>query len=244
VAGYAPGVRVSLLSILALGFFLGMRHATDADHVVAVTAIVSRERSVRAAEIIGALWGLGHSATLFLVGGALLVFRFVIPPLLGLSMEMAVAFMLILLGGLNLSDAFHRIEHAATGRDAAARDDHRAEQAARSRSGRVLRPLVVGVVHGLAGSAAIALLVLATIRELRSALGYLAVFGAGTIGGMMLLTSAMALPLAAASERFATFDRTMARATGLLSVAFGAYLCYRVGFVDGLFSAHRRWTPE
>jgi high-affinity nickel-transport protein len=236
---------MSLLSILALGFFLGMRHATDADHVVAVTTIVSRERSVKAAAIVGALWGLGHSATLFLVGGALLVFRFVVPPQLGLGMEMAVALMLIVLGGLNLGDAFHRIEHAARGRGVEIRDDHpRIRRAVLAPAGRVVRPVIVGVVHGLAGSAAIALLVLTTIRERGTALEYLAVFGVGTIGGMMLLTAAMAMPLAAATEHFATFDRTMARATGLLSVALGAYLCYRVGFVDGLFSAHARWTPE
>jgi len=221
---------MSLLSILALSFFLGMRHATDADHVVAVSTFVGRERSARAAAVVGALWGLGHSATLLLVGGALLAFRFVIPPHVGLGMEMAVALMLILLGVLNVGDALHGIEHAA-------------KPAASRRGGRVLRPLVVGVVHGLAGSAAIALLVLTTIRDMASAVGYLAVFGVGTVGGMMLLTWAMAVPLAAATARFATLDRTMARATGLLSIALGAYLCYRVGFVDGLFSAHPRWTP-
>ncbi len=177
-----------------------------------------------------------------------MAFRFVIPPHLGLSMEMAVALMLILLGGMNLSDAFRRIELAAR-REGGTCDVHdhpprRTEAAASARRGRIVRPLVVGVVHGLAGSAAIALLVLTTLRDVRSALGYLLVFGAGTIAGMMLLTAAMAMPLAAATARFASFDRTMARATGLLSIALGAYLCYRVGFVDGLFSTHPRWTPE
>jgi hypothetical protein len=231
-----------LLSILALGLFLGMRHATDADHVVAVTTIVSRERSVRAAAVVGALWGLGHCATLFVVGGALLLSRFVIPPHVGLGMEMAVALMLILLGGLNLTDALHRIEHAAE--PSSDRTRAHAGVGGSGRALRVVRPLVVGVIHGLAGSAAIALLVLTTIRETGSALGYLAVFGLGTVAGMMLLTAAMALPLAAASARFAAFDRTMARATGLLSIAFGAYLFYRVGFVDGLFTASPRWTPS
>ena len=94
---------LTLLSIVVLGFFLGMRHATDADHVVAVTTIVSRERSVGAAALIGVLWGVGHTLTILLVGGAIILFGIVIPPRMGLTMELSVALMLILLGVLNLT---------------------------------------------------------------------------------------------------------------------------------------------
>src|SRR5215475_9911016 len=94
---------IPFLSIIALGFFLGMRHATDADHVVAVTTIVSRERSVRSAALIGVLWGLGHTITIFLVGSLIILFGIIIPPRLGLTMELSVGLMLILLGILNLS---------------------------------------------------------------------------------------------------------------------------------------------
>src|SRR5215470_17712283 len=94
---------IPFLSIIALGFFLGMRHATDADHVVAVTTIVSRERSIRSAALIGVLWGLGHTITIFLVGSLIILFGIVIPPRLGLTMELSVGLMLILLGVLNLS---------------------------------------------------------------------------------------------------------------------------------------------
>jgi high-affinity nickel-transport protein len=100
-----------------------------------------------------------------------------------------------------------------------------------------LRALGVGVVHGLAGSAAVALLVLASISDARFALLYLAVFGVGTILGMMTLTSALALPVAYAAERFARVHRGLARAAGVLSVAFGLFLAYRIGFVEGLFRA-------
>ena len=92
----------ALLSILALGFFLGMRHATDSDHVIAVSTIVSRERDVRHAAIIGMFWGVGHSITLLVVGGAIIVFGLVIPQRLGLSLEFCVALMLIVLGAFNL----------------------------------------------------------------------------------------------------------------------------------------------
>src|ERR1700688_2081426 len=94
---------VTLLSIIALGFFLGMRHATDPDHVIAVTTIVSRQRSIRNAALMGVLWGLGHTITILAVGSAIILFGIVIPPRLGLTMELSVGLMLILLGVLNLS---------------------------------------------------------------------------------------------------------------------------------------------
>src|SRR5882762_8192441 len=94
---------ITLLSIIALGFFLGMRHATDPDHVIAVTTIVSRQRSIRHAALIGALWGLGHMITILIVGSAIVLFGLVIPPRVGLTMELSVGVMLILLGILNLS---------------------------------------------------------------------------------------------------------------------------------------------
>src|SRR5919205_4419018 len=120
---------LSTLSVLALGFILGMRHATDPDHFVAVTTIVSRQRSVARAAGVGALWGVGHTATIVLVGSAIVLFRVVIPPRLGLAMEFAVAVMLILLGVRSL-------RAAAIDRDGAAST--------------LMPPLVVGFVHGLA----------------------------------------------------------------------------------------------
>src|SRR4029079_13255600 len=93
---------MTFLSILLLGFFLGMRHATDADHVVAVTTIVSRQRTVASAALTGIFWGIGHSLTLLVVGGAIIFFSIVIPERLGLSLEFCVALMLVLLGVVNL----------------------------------------------------------------------------------------------------------------------------------------------
>src|SRR5271169_4675986 len=98
----------ALVAILLLGFFLGMRHATDPDHVVAVTTIVSRERSMLHPALIGAFWGLGHTITILLVGSAIILFKLTIPPRMGLSMELSVGFMLILLGVLNLTGLMRR----------------------------------------------------------------------------------------------------------------------------------------
>src|SRR5258708_6928622 len=94
---------ISLLSIVVIGFLLGMRHATDADHVIAVTTIVSRQRSIRQASLIGALWGVGHTLTICVVGAAIIVFHVLIPPRVGLAMELCVGLMLVLLGALNLT---------------------------------------------------------------------------------------------------------------------------------------------
>ncbi len=233
---------MTLLAILALGFFLGMRHATDSDHVVAVTTIVSRERTARGALWIGALWGLGHSATIMLVGGAIVLFGWVIPPRLGLSMELSVAVMLVVLGLMNFKSALSRIAKATQRSANASSPELSATPHAHVRG--PLRPLAIGVVHGLAGSAAIALLVLTTIKSASMALLYLGIFGAGTLLGMTLLTLAMSVPLVALSRRFGNLELLLGRATGLLSIAFGLLLAYQIGVGDGLFTATPTWSPR
>jgi high-affinity nickel-transport protein len=108
----------------------------------------------------------------------------------------------------------------------------------------VLRPVVVGIVHGLAGSAAVALLVLSTIHDPQWAVLYLLVFGIGTIGGMMLVTTALALPFSFAGHKFAWLNRSFVIGSGLLSLGFGLFVCYQIGFVGGLFTVHPHWTPS
>ncbi len=218
---------ITALSIIALGFFLGMRHATDPDHVVAITAIVSREGSVKRAALSGAAWGLGHTVTIVLVGGAIILFNVVIPARLGLMMELSVGMMLVVLGVMNV-----------TGTTQAPRRWLSDTQAS------VTRPLTVGVVHGLAGSAAVALLVLTTIRTPAWAVGYLLVFGLGTVLGMVLVTTLMAVPFAYTSRHFSMTHRRLQLATGLISIGFGILLTYKIGYLDGVFSAAPNWTPH
>lgn len=265
------------LAILAIGFFLGMRHATDPDHVIAVSTIVSRERSVAKAAFIGILWGLGHTLTILAVGAAIIVFGLVIPARVGLTMEFCVGLMLILLGVLNLtgamkwmSDKFSPAHPPVTGEHAhihehnsklhfhwhshaAEREHHPASLPPPKKIERhfgglgiyqTLRPLFVGIVHGLAGSAAVALLVLSAIREPKWAVLYLLVFGIGTIAGMMLITTIIALPFSFAGYRFAWLNRSLIMGSGILSVAFGLFVCYQIGFVDGLFTGHPTWKPS
>jgi hypothetical protein len=227
----------SLPSILVLGFFLGMRHATDADHVVAVSTIVGRDRTLRGAARIGSLWGAGHTLTILLVGGAIILFGLTIPPRLGLALELTVGVMLVVLGALSLAAGrrAHGHAHAAV---------ERADRGLGQKRGYALmRPLLVGVVHGLAGSTAAALLVLGTIREPLAALAYLALFGGGTVAGMILITVVLAIPLAGAGPALTRAGHRLGVVAGLASVALGLFLVYRIGFVDGLFSESPRWTP-
>jgi hypothetical protein len=265
------------LAILIIGFVLGMRHATDPDHVIAVSTIVSRERSIPRAARIGILWGCGHTITIVVVGAAIIVFGLAIPARVGLTMEFSVGLMLILLGVLNLTGAMHWITQKfspahpeVTGEHAhlhehnshmhlhwhshgAGIEHHAASltpparmRAPFARLGifHTLRPLLVGIVHGLAGSAAVALLVLSTIRNPNWAVLYLLIFGVGTIAGMMLITVAIALPFSFAGYKFAWLNKGLITTSGLVSVAFGLFICYHIGIVDGLFTSHPTWTPS
>jgi high-affinity nickel-transport protein len=220
---------LTLLPFVALGFFLGVRHATDPDHVVAVGTIVSVERRARSAAMIGVLWGIGHTVTMLLAGGAIVAFGLVVPPRVGLTVELSVALMLIVLGALGIAGA---------GRPVSARPLDRLDR----RLGglglyHVVRPLVVGAVHGVAGSAAVGLLVVATIGDPLGSLIYLLVFGLGTVAGMMVITTAIALPFVYTARRLLGVNRSLAVATGVLSVGLGLFLVYQIGFVGGLFIA-------
>ena len=260
---------------MVLGFFLGMQHATDPDHVIAVTTIVAREKTRSGATAIGAAWGLGHTLTILVVGGGIILFGWVIPPRVGLSMEFSVGLMLIVLGIMNLTGVMRSFGATPLSRDAARQHTHphshgdyvhthahshdpeahahAPEQTPLSwldrhlsgiHSYQLVRPLVVGVVHGLAGSAAVALLVLTTIRNPRWGFWYLLVFGLGTMVGMTLMTAAIALPLTRTDRRFAHLGSGLRIASGVISLGFGLFVAYRTGFAGGLFAGTPKWTPQ
>ncbi len=212
---------MSLFLTFVTSLLLGMRHATDPDHIVAVTTIVTRERSVAKAAGIGAVWGLGHAVTLLLVGGAIIAFKIGFNARLGLSMELWVAVMLIVLGLLNLFDA-------------------------RTRSGgpTVSRPFLVGVVHGLAGSAAAALLIVPLIDDPGWAALYLLTFGLGTIVGMTIITLSIVAPSLVAAAHMPSLQGSLRVASGAVSLVFGLYLAHKIGFSDGLFTSDPRWAPR
>ena len=267
---------ISLFSIIALGFFLGMRHATDPDHVIAVTTIITRQRRIARAALTGIVWGIGHTLTIFVVGAAIILFDLVIPPRIGLSMELSVGLMLMVLGVMNLSSFWRAMpgKREQSGAESIVHShphshgeyvhnhphghspevhSHAPEETPLARLDRRMgklslyrqaRPLVIGVVHGLAGSAAVALLVLTTIRDSRWAIAYLLVFGAGTIAGMMLITLSLASAFHFLGNVRENFSRRLGVAAGLISLAFGLVLAYQICFVNGLLRAHPQWTPH
>lgn len=263
---------ITFLSIIAVGFFLGMRHATDPDHVIAVTTIVSRQRNLLKAAFTGIFWGIGHTLTIFVVGAAIILFGVVIPARIGLSMELSVGLMLIVLGAINIASFLRTARavapaaqsemvhsHAHTHGDVT-HDHPHAHEVAHSHDhqsltwldrafGKIglyqqLRPLVIGIVHGLAGSAAVALLILTTIRNPRWALVYLLVFGLGTVAGMMLITMSIASAFKFFGNRHENFSHWLGLASGVVSLAFGLFLAYQMGFANGLFTGHPQWTPN
>ncbi|MFQ5827896.1 MAG: high-affinity nickel-transport family protein [Candidatus Methylomirabilia bacterium] len=253
----------SLLAVIGLGFLLGLQHATDPDHVVAVATIVSRSPRLAAGALIGAFWGVGHTLTVAVVGGAIIFLNVTIAPTVSLSLELLVALMLVALGVLRLSwtwrdvrhvspeclvaghehghgNAFHSHPHTHDG--VTHRHPHlhapRLLLAALETVGpaQALRSTAVGLVHGLAGSAAVALLVLSAIGTPHWALLYLGAFGLGTLVGMMALTAALVIPFALGEGRFGRFHRALAAGTALLSIGVGLVLAYEVGIVEGLFT--------
>jgi high-affinity nickel-transport protein len=268
------------LGFALIGLLLGMRHATDPDHVIAVTTFVSRERNLGGAVRIGLIWGIGHSATVLVVGAGIIFLKIAIPARLGLAMEYAVAIVLIGLGARAARNLLHRLlarigvppdrkapnpalvhshQHAhgslihrhphlhahpdlhSAGR---AHTDHRLP----SNNLAVRRPHVksfgVGLVHGLAGSAAIALLVLNAIPSPGWAMLYLALFGVGTILGMGLITAMIGAPIAWTAARMHEWQHGIALGAGLLSFGFGVFLAWQIGIKGHLFGALPSWTPQ
>ena len=198
-------------ALLVLGFMLGLRHATDADHVVAVATIVARERTVRAAGAIGVAWGIGHAVTVCLVGALIIGAGLVVPPRFEQVAEAAVGAMLVALGLVALAGAL---------RGGAAPTVVPPEASAGSRGWLRGRAMLIGVVHGLAGSAGVTLLILPTMRAPIDGAAYLALFGVGTIVGMLALTLTMSLPLALrwrGAHRLGALATWLAAATSIIT---------------------------
>lgn len=223
----------SLSAALVTGFLLGMRHALDADHLAAVSALVSRHRSLVRSSLLGTFWGVGHTAALLAAGIATIVFKLTITPEAEKTLETLVALMLIALGGHVLlrsagalrvhrhahthGDGPHVHVHVHVGDDPAVHDHGHLLRAGR-------RPLLVGLVHGLAGSAALMLLVLATIPSTTGAILYIVVFGVGSTLGMLLLGGVMAIPFAMAAARSPALHAVIQALAGAATLALGLAL--------------------
>lgn len=241
---------VGVFALLGLGLLFGLKHATEVDHVVAISTIMSEQRSVWRSALVGGLWGAGHTAALVVVGVLVLVFRVAIPLPVTNWLEFGVALMIIGLGVLALMRALrrrpdvhlHRHSHdgvshvhvhfheTSTRHEAAQPSTHTHTVSAVG-----IKPVLVGTMHGLAGSGALTLLVLTQIKSAWLGMLYLAIFGVGSIAGMLLMSGLIGLPLALTSQNlFGIHHRLQAVAAGL-SIAFGLWYAYQTGLASQFF---------
>jgi len=231
-----------ILTALAVGFVLGLRHALDPDHIVAVSTIVSECKSFRRSSLVGTFWGLGHTLSLLLVGLAVLSFKLNLSERMAVWLEFVVALMLVALGIRAVATAvrrwkLHAHAHEHDGQKHVHLHVHRPGEVDIHRHRHVLgigmRPFIVGMVHGLAGSAGLMLLVLATIPSALVGMVYIGVFGVGSIGGMFLMSSVISLPFLLVGRRLSLFGKVLQASVGVVSVVFGLYLIWQYG-VTGL----------
>ena len=234
----------STFAVLSLGFFLGLKHATEADHLAAVGTIVSERKSLWSSAFIGGVWGLGHTLSLFLAGIFVLLLNFEISEQTERALEFGVGIMLTFLG-LNVLRKllkggrihFHAHEHGA--REHAHPHIHGSahDEEASTHHGLKFSPraLVIGMIHGLAGSAALMLLVIPTIESKTVGLLYIIIFGVGSIGGMMLMSFLVGLPFHFTAARFNRFNYVLQSIAGFVSLALGLMIIYEKGVTEGLF---------
>jgi hypothetical protein len=237
---------LTTLSILVVGLLLGMKHATEADHLAAVATLATRQSSLGQTVRQGIAWGIGHTLTLLGFGGAVLVLGRAISPELEQALETGVGLMLVVLGADVLRRLvrdrvhFHAhrhdggIEHVhAHGHRGEGR--HELSSHGHAHAGRwPLRALVVGMVHGMAGSAALLMLSVGSAPSWLVGLGYIALFGIGSIVGMALLSAAIALPLRWSAGSLTGLHRLMTALVGASSIALGAVMVVEIGYLKTL----------
>ncbi len=225
----APSPEQSAIAVLLIGFLFGLYHAIEADHLAAVSAIVSEHKNPFLASIVGGFWGLGHTISLFIVGALVVFVKVQISEKTEGILEGIVGVMLIFLG-LNAirkiftADKVHVHSHEHGGREHSHFHVHEKSEAATSHHRFAPRSIIVGMIHGLAGSAGLMLLVLPTISSSWLALFYILIFGVGSTAGMVIMSLFMGLPLYFTAGRFLLINKAIRFAAGAFSLVWGALL--------------------
>jgi ABC-type nickel/cobalt efflux system permease component RcnA len=235
---------LSTISALTFGLVLGLKHAVEADHLAAVAAIASEKKGLIRSSIVGGLWGVGHTLSLFITGLAVLLLRVQISERTEMILELSVAIMLVALGAnallrLRRGGMLHLHTHEHGDHSHMHLHMHDDEKQAESRTHHGLRfnarPVLVGMMHGLAGSGALMLLVLSTIESPVIGLAYVLVFGIGSILGMSITSALLSLPVYFMADRFTGANFAFRMVAGIFSLGFGLFMIYQIGFIDGLF---------
>lgn len=210
---------------LILGFILGIKHAFEADHVIAVSTIVTQQKNPFKAALVGAFWGIGHTTTLLITGIIILFLKLSIPLKVSMLLEMGVGIMLIFLGFRAIKKSklvFHTHRHQHEGEV----HEHLHQEGAKSHKHHV--PFVIGLIHGLAGSGALMLLVLSTVSSVAEGLYYTLLFGVGSILGMSLMSFVIGIPVFFSANKFPEIEKYLRFAAGVLSIWFGIFLIYEL----------------
>ncbi|MGH7884541.1 MAG: sulfite exporter TauE/SafE family protein [Thermodesulfobacteriota bacterium] len=236
-------ISSTLAATLGLGFLLGLKHALDADHIVAVSALVSKYKSISKSSYIGLFWGIGHTVSLLVIGLIVIFFRFSIPPKLALLMEFGVAVMLVILG-INILFRFFKDKkvhiHSHKHDDVTHSHFHIHDKEKKFHDHNHLlkfgsKPFFVGMVHGMAGSAAVMLLVLTTIPSPVEGVIYLIIFGIGSIAGMLIMSALISIPFVVTANKYVFMNEGIKITAGVSSVLFGIFLGFKILFGSSVF---------
>lgn len=233
-------MEIGFLSILALGFVLGIKHAIEPDHVIAVSTIASQSKKLFKSTLAGVFWGIGHTATLFIMGVILILMKGEIPEKWAMSLEFLVGIMLVYLGLTTLLSFknihIHQHEHDGDEHKHLHSHSHNGKHQHNHQHQNVsyLKSLFIGLVHGLAGSGAMVLLTMSTVKSVWEAAVYILIFGAGTILGMLFFTTIIGIPFVFSAKK-RVLNQTLTRLTGVISIAFGMYYMYNLAITEGLY---------
>lgn len=234
---------IDLLIVLGVGFSLGLRHTFDADHIIAVSTIASRTGNLFRAGMSGLYWGIGHTLTLFVIGLIFVSLKINIPVKVAHSMEMLVGIMLVILGWTTFKTFKKRKVHVHIHQH---KDEiekhihyHSHDESETHQHEHISKPerksFFVGMIHGLAGSGALILLLMPSMNSVTEAALYITVFGSGTILGMVLFAFVIGLPFVLLAKRAAFAERRLGMIAGILSISFGLFFMFEVAFIEGLF---------
>lgn len=238
-------MEFTTLKFLLFGFLLGLKHAVEADHIAAVSTIVTDRKSLWSSAIIGGIWGAGHTISLLIVGIFVLLLDFRVSKQTESILEFCVGIMLLILGINVIVKLFrggklhlHKHEHGEQIHvHPHLHEDKQAKDKSHTHHGLSLapRPLIIGMVHGLAGSAGLMFLILPTIESRTIGLLYIIIFGIGSIGGMMLMSMLVSLPLYLTALNYNKINVWLRVFAGIFSICIGLWIMYEKGFVDKLF---------
>lgn len=233
-------MEITLLSILGLGFVLGIKHAIEPDHVIAVSTIASQSKKLLRSSLAGVFWGIGHTATLFIIGIVLILMKGEIPEKWAMSLEFLVGIMLVYLGITTILSFknihVHKHEQNGALHNHVHSHDHSGTHEHHHQHKKVsyLKSMLIGLVHGLAGSGAMVVLTMSTVNSAWEGAIYILIFGAGTVIGMLFFTTLIGIPFVFSAKKF-SLNKTLTQVTGVISTGFGIYYMYNLGVTEGLF---------